>query len=116
MRQETFPSRRSTSRIGAAEDVWVLWQDNGHEDVSRVRDMSLGGIFIETPKQRSTGAMTKLHFLVPEGQIRAEAVVRHAMPNGGIGLKLTVVREEDRLHLAALVRRLRGLSRFRGAA
>ena len=116
MRQGTSPSRRATSRIEVPEDVWVLWQDNGREDVSRVRDMSLEGIFIETSKPRPAGAVTRLHFLVPEGQIRADAVVRHAKPDNGIGLKITAVRQEDRSHLAALMRRLRGLSRFRGAA
>ena len=55
------------------------------------------------------GAKTNLHFLVEEGQIRAEAI--------GLGLEFTAVREEDRQHLADLMKRLRGfglISRFRG--
>jgi hypothetical protein len=108
--QGTTPSRRLTSRIEASEDVWVLWQCQGRDDVSRVRDMSLGGLFIETPKAIPADTATKLHFLVREGQIRADAVVRHAKP-GGVGLKFTAVIEEDRRKLAVLIMRLRTLSR-----
>jgi hypothetical protein len=62
------------------------------------------------------GAKTSLHFLVEEGQIRAEAVVRHVKPGRGLGLEFTAVRDEDRPRLADLMKRLRGfglISRFR---
>ena len=74
----TTPSRRLTTRVAVSEDVWVYWRCEGREDVSRIRNLSIGGLFIETPKPRPTGAVTKLNFLAQEGQIRAEAVVRHA--------------------------------------
>ncbi len=56
----------------------------------------------------------KLDFLVPEGQIRAEAIVRHIAPGKGLGLKFTAVTEQDSPHLAALLTRLRSLSHSRG--
>jgi PilZ domain-containing protein len=71
----------------------------------------MGGLFIETPKPKPMGAVTKLNFLVEEGQIRAEAVVRHAKANSGLGLKFVAITEDDRPRLAALVTRLRNLSR-----
>ena len=89
------------------QDVWVCWQCNGREDVSRVRDLSLGGLFLETRSPRAIGSPTKVDFLVGEGQIRADAVVRHVAPGRGLGLKFIVVIEQDRLKLAALMRRLR---------
>jgi hypothetical protein len=61
------------------------------------------------------GTKTDLHFLVEEGQIRAEAVVRRVEPGRGLGLKFTAVREEDRRRLAGLMKRVRGsglISRF----
>jgi hypothetical protein len=64
------------------------------------------------------GAKTSVHFLVEEGQIRAEAVVRHVEPGRGLGLKFTAVREEDRRRLAGLMKRLRGfglISRFQSS-
>jgi len=108
LRTLAFPSRRLTSRIPAPEDVWVFWQCQGREDVSRVRDMSMGGLFIETPQTRAQGVFTRLHFLVQEGQIRADAVVRHAKSDDGLGLKFTAVSEQDRPRLTALLNRLRG--------
>jgi len=50
-----------------------------------------------------------LHFLVQEGEIRADAVVRHARSGLGLGLKFTALGEQDRPKLAALVTRLRGI-------
>ena len=88
-------------------DVWVYWRCHGREDVSRVRDMSMGGLFIETPEPKDEGVRARLHFLVQEGQIRADAVVRHARTGVGLGLKFTALSEQDRPTLAALLTRLR---------
>ena len=101
------PSRRFNSRTVATQDVWVFWQCNGREDISRIRDLSLGGLFLETPLLRAVGSPTKVDFLVGEGQIRTDAVVRHVSPGRGLGLKFTAVTEQDRLNFAALLRRLR---------
>jgi len=76
--------------------------------------MSMGGLFIETPQPRTEGIQTRLHFLVQEGQIRAEAVVRHARSGVGLGLKFTALSEQDRPKLAALLTRLRGTQHFHG--
>ena len=102
----TTPSRRVNSRQVINGDVWVCWNSNGRDDLSRVRDVSLGGLFLQTPAQRPVGAPTKLDFLVTEGQIRADAVIRH-ISRGGLGLKFTAVSDADRPRLAALLRRLR---------
>jgi len=104
------PSRRFNSRVESKKSVWVYWECNGDRDVSCVADLSVGGLFIETPKIKRLGATTNLHFLVQEGQIRANAVVRHVKPGGGLGLKFNAVSEKDRPNLAALMRRLRSLS------
>jgi PilZ domain len=68
--------------------------------------MSMGGLFIETPQPRPTGTVTRLDFLVAEGQIRADAVVRYTKPGSGLGLKFTALSEQDRPKLAALITRL----------
>jgi len=87
--------------------VWVYWESHGDRDLSRVKDLSVGGMFIETRKVKRIGAVTNLHFLVEEGQIRADAVVRHVKPRGGLGLKFEAVSEKDRPNLTALMRRLK---------
>jgi hypothetical protein len=104
--QPVSPSRRRYLRFDTPESVSVYWSCGGRDDTSRVRNLSLGGLFIETREPGLLGAKTKLDFLVQEGQIRAEAVVRHASPGRGLGLKFTAVTDKDRPHLAALLNRL----------
>ena len=45
-----LPTRRLYSRVETAETVWVYWNCEGKADVSPVRDVSLGGLFIKTSK------------------------------------------------------------------
>jgi hypothetical protein len=111
------PSRRLTSRVQSPPgDIWVYWESGKRKDISRVRDISMHGLFIETHKPIAQGASANLHFLVQEGQIRADAVVRHTTAGVGQGLKFTAVNLEDGRHLASLVTRLRSLFRERGVS
>jgi hypothetical protein len=77
------------------------------DDVSRVCDLSLGGLCLSTPAPPPLGAKAKIDFLVREGQIRAEAVVRHFVRGGGLGLKFTAITDKDCPQLVALLNRMR---------
>src|SRR5258707_12955030 len=81
-------SRRLSSRVGTPQGVCVYWRCNGHDDLSRVSDISLRGLFIETSDPRPLGATVKIDFLVQERQIRAGAIWRHVKPGGGLGGQL----------------------------
>jgi len=96
-------------RVDAPIPVWVCWCCEGRENVSRVRNLSLGGLFLETSVTQPVGIKATLDFLVQEGQIRADAVVRHATATGGLGLKFLAIKEVDRPNLAALVSRLHSI-------
>ena len=113
-RSVTSPSRRLTSRVPAPADVCVYWQCQGREDISTVGNMSMGGLFLETAQPKAEGVLTRLHFLVQEGQIRADAVVRHAKSGVGLGLKFVALNEQDRPKLAALLTRLRATHHAHG--
>ena len=102
-------SGRKTSRVEARE-VLVYWSSVGRNDVLRVGNLSLGGMFVETRKPQPVGVMAQIHFLVEEGQIRIKAIVRHVMAATGMGLEFIAVAHEDRPRLAALLNRLRALS------
>ena len=112
MQRRSSPSRRFTTRVQTPGDVWVCWKCQGRDDVSPVRNMSMGGLFIETSLPRPSGTVTRLDFLVAEGQIRADAIVRHGEPGSGLGLKFTALNEQDRPKLAALLSRLRQTQHF----
>jgi hypothetical protein len=113
MKHTLFPltapasTKRMPRRVVSTEHVWVYWRCDGRDDVARVRNLSVGGIFIETKQPKRIGASTNLHFLVQEGTIRADATVQHAKAGQGMGLKFTAVREEDRKALISLMTRLR---------
>jgi hypothetical protein len=109
----SIPSRRHYPRVETPHEVWVYWNCKGREDTSRVRDLSTGGLFVETEEARDVDTTIRSDFLVQEGQIRAEAVVRHVKPGSGLGLRFTALTAEDGPRLTALVTRLRGLSRSR---
>jgi hypothetical protein len=100
-------TRRMPRRVVTGEHVWVYWRCDGRDDVARVRNLSVGGMFLETKQPKRIGASTNLHFLVQEGMIRAEATVLHARQGQGMGLRFTAVREEDRRNLISLMARLR---------
>src|SRR5215467_39459 len=107
LKQSTSPSRRFTSRVETPQGVWVDWRCAGPEDISRVRNLSLGGLFVETRMSKDLGSTVKLEFLVQEGQVRADAVVRRVEPGSGLALKFTAVSVDDRPRLAKLMNRLR---------
>ena len=107
--QTPLHSRRLTSRAEIPDGLWVYWWSNGRAELSRVRNLSGRGLFIATPNTQSVAATVKLDFLVQEGQISAEAVIRHVKPLEGMGLKFTSVPAEDCPRLAALIARVRSL-------
>jgi hypothetical protein len=109
--QTASHTRRFKSRIETFGGVWVYWRCGGADDASQVRNLSVGGLFIETRKPTVVGTKARLEFLVQEGQIRADAVVRHVQAGHGLGLKFTALSNGDRPRLAALMNRLGYLSR-----
>jgi PilZ domain len=107
---QSIPCRRRYPRVEKPEGVWVYWNCKGRADTSRVRDLSTGGLFVETAEARDVDATIRLDFLVQEGQVRAKAVVRHVRSGSGLGLKFTELAVEDGPRLAALMSRLHSLS------
>jgi hypothetical protein len=107
--------RRRYKRVETRQGVSVYWACEKLEDTARVRDLSLGGLFVATQEALAVGATLRLDFLVQEGTIRAAGIVRHAEPGRGMGLKFTSVRCEDLPHLVELVNRLSAHSDFQPA-
>ncbi len=107
------PSRRFTSRVAGPSDLWAFWNCKKHDGLSRVLDLSVGGLCLSIEKSERivVGEKVHLNFLTPEGQIRAEAIVRHVRPER-LGLKFIAISEQDRTHLTALMTRLRNLPRL----
>lgn len=76
------------------------------EDTSKVRDLSMGGLFVETFKMCPVDSTVDLHFLVEEGEVRASATVRHVSAGSGFGLQFKTVRSEDQERFSSMIRRI----------
>jgi hypothetical protein len=102
---QTKESRRS-ARVEVSKGIWVSWQTDGPRNVSRVRDLSAGGVFVSTPTPAAVGAALKLLFSLPEGEVRMQGVVRYADPKRGMGVEFTRMGTGDSARLQELLRRL----------
>jgi PilZ domain-containing protein len=106
VKHQVLHSRRHHERVETPQGVSVFWRCGRMEDTSRVKDVSVGGLFIETLKVCPVDATIKLHFLVEDGEITADATVRYVKAGSGLGLKFKTVRTEDQSRFAAMIRRL----------
>jgi PilZ domain len=106
VKKQVLHSRRHSKRVETAQGVWVLWRCGRTEDTSRVRDLSVGGLFIETLKVCPVDATVELHFLVEDGEIRANATVRYVKTGHGIGLQFKAVRNEDQVRFSRMMKRI----------
>jgi len=79
---------RGNARYARALDVTLI--AGGHEHRARTRDLSLGGLFAETPLDLPVGAGVEVAFRVgtlPE-EVRVPATVRWVQRDGGAGVGL----------------------------
>jgi hypothetical protein len=106
MKKQILHSRRQHKRVDTPEGVWAYWRCGRSEDTSRVRDISVGGVFIETKKILPMNATVELNFLVQDGGIDAKATVRYVLPGVGVGLQFKNVRTEDQDHFATMMKRI----------
>jgi Tfp pilus assembly protein PilZ len=106
MTTERSKSDRRYERIATPKGVWVAWQDGKQQNVSRVRDLNAGGLFIATPTPLDLGSTVTLLLSVPEGEIRSRAVVRNAIPGEGMGVQFTELSQQDAIRVEKLVTRL----------
>jgi PilZ domain len=97
---------RRTARVAVSKGVWVAWQAGGPRNISRVRDVSAGGVFISTTVVVPIGTTVDMLFSLPEGEARFQGIVRFKDPANGIGVEFTEMGIADRARLQELLRRL----------
>jgi len=98
--------RRRSTRVELSKGVWVAWQGGGQRFVSRVFELSMGGVFIPTADQPQVGTVVKLIFEVPGGDVNAPAVVRHIVVGLGMGVEFAAMDEDDLAHIHQLLNEL----------
>jgi len=84
----------------------VTWHGGGQQQVSRVKTLSMGGVFLCGSITMRVGTDLTLVFEVPGGMILAEAVVRNVVPGEGMGVEFTKMKPQSQVLLEQLLTRL----------
>jgi hypothetical protein len=106
MTRDTPCGTRRYQRISLPIGMFVAWYGGGEQQVSRVKTLSMGGLFLSVCNAPPVGANLRLAFEVPGGSVQAEGVVRNIVPGEGIGVEFTRMAPRDRILLERLLRRL----------
>lgn len=102
----TATKNRRYRRIGLPHGMTVEWQAGGSHESARVATLGLGGLFIDVANPRPLGDVIQLFFRVPEGEVRARAIVRDSHPGKGMGVEFTFMASEARARLNRLLSKL----------
>ncbi len=106
MPKETPRETRRHQRISLPKGMSVTWYGGGQQQVSRVKTLSMGGLFLCGSITQRVGTDLTLVFEVPGGVILAEAVVRNIVPGEGMGVEFTKMNPQSQALLEELLTRL----------
>jgi hypothetical protein len=106
MAEDPPPQKRRYPRISLPKGMRVAWHGGDLQFSSRVRTLSMGGLFISVPNPPPVGTKLRLTFEVPGGNVQAEAIVRNIVPGEGMGVEFTRLGLKDRVLLEKLLKRL----------
>ena len=90
---------RRYPRRNAHKAMLVVWKQGTQKRVSRLENLGLGGLFICTQECPPVGTSLHVLFNVPEGEVRARAIVRNLATSRGMGLAIVSMEQEHRARL-----------------
>src|SRR5215470_4419386 len=102
------PARRY-ERVARPSGITVTWYwaGSGDHQVSSVKALGMGGLFLCGSHAKPVGTSLKLIFEIPGGLIfAADAVVRNIGPAEGMGVEFTKIGPQDQALLEQLLERL----------
>jgi hypothetical protein len=83
-------------RIKAPDSAVVAWKTPEQREVSQVKNIALGGLFIQTKKPPKKGSTLQMLIVTPRGNLRVRAGVRSVIPGEGMGVEIVSMDPEDR--------------------
>ncbi len=90
----------------SSSGLWVSCKYGDRCTTLRVQDFSVSGALIVTEETIPVGTRLELLFSVPDGEIRALAVVRSCTPGRGIGVEFVAMESGAFDAVLKLVKRL----------
>jgi len=104
--QSSHAVKRRFARVALPKGMLVAWQHSGVRAVSRVATLGLGGLFIATSDPAPVGAVVKIVFDVPGGEVRAQAIVKNVKAGQGMAVAFIDMGNPDRARLDQLLKKL----------
>jgi PilZ domain len=105
-REHGGAEKRRFPRIKPSKGLWVAWDGSGQRFVTRVFDLSIGGVFIPLPEPPPVGTIVKMSFEVPGGDVHALAVVRHIVLGRGLGVEFMAMDDQVQARVRPLLKEL----------
>ena len=90
----------------APKSAVVAWKTAERQEVSRVKTIALGGLFIRTKNPPKAGSTIQMLIVTPRGYLRTRANVRDVIAGEGMGVAIVSMEQEDRGRLDQWLRRL----------
>ncbi len=103
VRQVSGSERRRHKRYPCKASVKITWGDVTLE--AQLRDISLSGMYLETPEPLWVRAQFSAQLLLPEA-IRVECIVRRVDAGKGMVVEFTQLAQEARMNLNHLIWKL----------
>jgi PilZ domain-containing protein len=106
MATQNASGTRRHERILLPKGMTVAWYGGGQQQVSRVKTLGRGGLFLVGSIALAVGENLTLIFEAPGGIVQAEAVVRNIVPGEGMGVEFTKLNPQGQALLEKLLSRL----------
>ena len=96
VKKKTLPPPRQFDRYSPYRDLSMTYEGRSEEIPLRVPDLSIHGMFINTPRVFVEGSVLKLNFnLTRTGYpVSARGEVRYCVPGIGVGVEFVDIPEE----------------------
>lgn len=104
----TESDKRRYPRYEVDPALSIAWRSPSISTVTRVNNVGLGGLFIQTQQPQPAGTMLQILLQSPAGDVRARAIVRAVHPSRGMGVEFIAMRPEDRGRLNQTLRKVAG--------
>ena len=98
-------SDSDSASLSLLTDIRVQWSADGNSSTSRASDLSPTGAFIVTNNPLPAGTRIGLRLEAAGREIAVQAVVRRAIPGGGMGVEFQSISGEDLASLESMVRK-----------
>lgn len=83
----------------------VTFAGAGARNETRISDISVTGVYIETNSPAPVGSNLNLTFTLPDGHlIDTEGVVVHSQPQAGMGVEFTGLKRDDARRIRQFIR------------